>query len=321
MTLPDHLVPTVERALHAAFGTTTYDDVSVLGGGHRAFACRIVVRGRPYVLRVGASTFIDPAVEIASTRVAADAGLAPRLLYADPTDRVIVTDFIERVPLPAGFGVQVAAAIARIHALPPWPRTIHHLDMIDGFLAKLRASGALAGLDDVLDAYAAATAHYPRDADVVACHNDLRAPNLLYDGARLWVIDWEAAFMNDRYADLANAASFFVEEDDRDEAEFLAAYLGAPATAYQRARLVVARFANHVAYLAFPGLAAARAAVPAQPTPDYRAFHDGIIAGTVDLFDAATKVRYANVHLAAARRALASPRLAAAASVLADRIG
>lgn len=55
MTIPEHLVPTVERALRAAFGTATYDDVSALGG-IRAFACRIVVHGRRYVLRVGAST-------------------------------------------------------------------------------------------------------------------------------------------------------------------------------------------------------------------------------------------------------------------------
>lgn len=320
MTIPEHLVPTVERALRAAFGTAAYDDVSALGG-IRAFACRIVVHGRRYVLRVGASTLVDPAFEIAATRAAADAGIAPRVWYADAADRVIVTDFIERAPLPAGFGVQLAPTIARIHALPPWPRTIHHLDMLDGFVAKLRAGGALAGLDDVLDASAEATAHYPRNADLVACHNDLKAPNILYDGVRAWVIDWEAAFVNDRYADLANAAGFFVEEDDREEAEFLAAYLGTPATAYQRARLVVARFANHVAYVAFLALVNARAGVPAQPTPDYRAFHDGIIAGTIDLADAATKVRYANVHLAAARAALASPRLAAAAAVLAGRAG
>jgi aminoglycoside phosphotransferase len=313
MTIPEHLVPTVERALHAAFGTTTYDDVSRLGG-LRAFACRIVVRGRPYVLRVGATTHIDPAVEIAMTRAAADAGIAPRVWHADAADRVIVTDFIEGVPPPAAFGAQLAQAIAQIHALPPWPRTLHQLDMLDGFLAKLRAAEALAGLDDVLDAYAQVAAHYPRGADLVACHNDLKAPNLLYDGARVWVIDWESAFVNDRYADLANAAGFFVEENDRDEAEFLAAYFGAPATAYQRARLVLARFVIHVGYVAFLTLVTARAGVPAQPTPDYRAFHDSIAAGTIDLSDAATKVRYANVHLAAARRALASPRLAAASA-------
>ena len=320
MTIPEALVPTVERALRAAFGTTTYDDVSALGG-LRAFACRIVVRGRPYVLRVGATTHIDPAAEIATTLAAADAGIAPRVWHADAADRVIVADFIEPVPPPAAFGAQLARVIARIHALPPWPRTLHQLDMLDGFLAKLRANEALGGLDDVLDAYARITAHYPRDADLVACHNDLKAPNILYDGARVWVIDWESAFVNDRYADLANAAGFFVEEADGDEAEFLAAYFGAPATAYQRARLVVARFVIHVGYVAFLTLVTARADVPAQPTPDYRAFHDGIAAGMIDLSDAANKVRYANVHLAAARRALASPRLAAAITMLAERPG
>ena len=318
MTIPEQLVPIVERSLLAAFGTSTYDDISPLRGT-RAFTRRIVVRGRPYVLRIGANTHIDPAIEIERTRIAADAGLAPRVWYADAADRVIVTDFVESAPRPAGFAAQLASTIARIHALPPWSRTLHHLDMLDGFIAKLRAGGAQAGFDDVLEAYAQVASRYPRDADLVACHNDLRGPNLLYDGARIWIIDWEAAFVNDRYAELANAASFFVDENDRDEAEFLAAYLGAPATAYQRARLVVARFVNHVAYVVFLALVNARAGDAAEPTPDYRAFHDGITAGTIDLADMAMKVRYANVHLAAARRALDSPRLAAAAELLAGR--
>jgi hypothetical protein len=318
MTIPDHLVPTVERALHAAFGTTTCDDVAVLGGV-RAFICLVVVRGQPYVVRIGAAVHPDPEHEIAATRAAVDAGLAPRVWHADVTDRVMVSDFVAPVPLPAGFGVQLAPVIARIHALPLWPRKIHQVDMVEGFVAKLRVAGVRAGDGEVFDAYAEVTAHYPRDADLVACHNDLKAPNLLYDGARTWVIDWEAAFVNDRYADLANAACFFVEEDDREEAAFLAAYFGAPPTAHQRARLVVARFVNHVGYVAFPSLADARASVPAQPAPDYRAFHDDIIAGTVDLTDQATRARYAEVHLAAARRALGSPRLTAAAAVLAER--
>lgn len=168
----------------------------------------------------------------------------------------------------------------------------------------------------MFETYAQIAALYPRGADLVACHNDLKAPNILYDGARPWVIDWEAAFVNDRYADLANAASFFVEEADDSEAEFLAAHFGAPPTAHQRARLIVARFANHVAYVAFLALVNARAGTAALPAPDFRAFHDGIIAGAVDLSHATTKIYYADVHLAAARRALASPRLASAAAVL-----
>ncbi|MGE0403529.1 MAG: phosphotransferase family protein, partial [Kofleriaceae bacterium] len=120
------------------------------------------------------------------------------------------------------------------------------------------------------------------------------------DGTRPWFVDWEAAFSNDRYADLANSASFFSTDHDA----YLAAYLGKPPTDEQRERFAQMRFIVHVSYVAFVGFLAA-AAGP-QPTPDFRAFHDGLIDGTIDLHAIERKQQYANVHLAAARAALGS---------------
>jgi len=304
--IPEALEPVVDRALAAAFGTTAYDSVSLVAGGMRsALACRVVVRGSAYFVRVGASTLVDPAVDIANTRAAADAGIAPRLHHADAADRVMVSDFIERAPLPPGFDRLVAQTIVRIHALPPWPKTIHHLATLDRFLARLQRTD----LDDVRAAYARLAAVYPRDADLVACHNDLKPHNLLFDGERLWVVDWEAAFGNDRFADLANVASFFVTDEDA----YLAAYFGRPATAYERARFELARWANHLAYVAFLSLFAAQSS---QPTPDFRAFHAGLVTGAIDLADDAIKMQYANAHLAEARNALQGARFSEAIAVV-----
>ena len=38
----------------------------------------------------------------------------------------------------------------------------------------------------------------------VPCHNDLLTANLLHDGARVRIVDWEYAGMGDRYFDLGN---------------------------------------------------------------------------------------------------------------------
>jgi hypothetical protein len=288
----------VDRALEGAFGTRTYESATPLGG-IRAFVCRIVVAGRPYLLRIGASTHVEPAFEIAATRLGASAELSPRVLFADATDRVMITDYIEQAPRPADFALRIAPLIARVHALPPWPRTLHHIDMLESMMT---VCAVRTDLDDLVAAAAELGAVYPRDVDRVACHNDLKGPNILFDGTRPWIIDWEASFNNDRYADLANPASFFVPHDRAAEAAFLAAYFGAPATEYQHARFVCARFANHAAYVFFLSMATVGAHVPPQPTPDYDAFHAGIIDETEDLADPATKVRYGNVHLAAARQ-------------------
>jgi hypothetical protein len=296
----------VERALHAAFGTTTYDDATpVAGGMSGALILRMVVAGRAYLVRVGGSPHADAATEMANVRSAADAGIAPKVWYASVEDRTMITDFIERRPVSSEAGVQIAALIARLQTLPPYARALHQIDFTSGFVARYREAKLGGDAEDVFAAFAEVAAAYPRDA-VVACHNDLKAANIVFDGVRPWFVDWEAAFSNDRYADLANSASFFCTDEDL----FLAAYLGAPAGPEHRARFLLMRFVVHVSYVAFVGLLAARGGAGPQPTPAFRAFHDGLIDGSIDLITAERKQQYANVHLAAAREILESSRFA-----------
>ena len=70
----------------------------------------------------------------------------------------------------------------------------------------------------------------------VPCHDDLLTANLLHDGSRLRIVDWEYAGMNDRFFDLANLSvnNGFGPDDD---ARLLAAYFGEPADEDRLARL------------------------------------------------------------------------------------
>jgi len=74
------------------------------------------------------------------------------------------------------------------------------------------------------------------EADIVSSHNDLNPGNILFDGRKIWVIDWDAAFQNDRYVDLAIAANSFVT-NELQETIFLTAYFGTPPNEQMRARL------------------------------------------------------------------------------------
>jgi thiamine kinase-like enzyme len=59
---------------------------------------------------------------------------------------------------------------------------------------------------------------YPRnEEDLVPSHNDLKPENILYDGNKVWLSDWEAAFTNDRYSDLAIIANFVIADEPRLE--------------------------------------------------------------------------------------------------------
>jgi thiamine kinase-like enzyme len=65
---------------------------------------------------------------------------------------------------------------------------------------------------------------------MVSSHNDLKPENTLFDGDRVWLVDWEAAFLNDRYHDLATVENFVVTNDAEEEAH-LRAYFGEPGLA------------------------------------------------------------------------------------------
>lgn len=99
---------------------------------------------------------------------------------------------------------------------------------------------------------------YPHlEPDLVSSHNDLNPNNILFDGDRLWAVDWEAAFANDRYVDLAIVTNNFVSDDDAEQV-FLSTYFDGPASHYQRARFFLMRQVCHLFFaMAFLRFAAA----------------------------------------------------------------
>ncbi len=64
-------------------------------------------------------------------------------------------------------------------------------------------------IEDLIHEYEKMTRIYRcLEPEMVASHNDLKPENMVFDGTRVWLIDWEAAFLNDRYLDLSVVANF-----------------------------------------------------------------------------------------------------------------
>lgn len=126
---------------------------------------------------------------------------------------------------------------------------------------------------------------------------DLKPENILFDGRRVWLIDWMAAFRNDRYFDLAIVANFVVT-NEADERTYLAEYFGQPPDEYQRARFFLMRQVMHMlaaAVFLLLGSAGKPIRKDANP-PSFRDFHERIWAGEINLSDNEQKIVYGRVH-------------------------
>ncbi len=277
----------------------------------------MVVAGRPYLLRLimREGPFGDPTREFTCMQRASDAGLAPRILYASVEDRVLITDFVAARPYPDDMAVRIAPTIRRLHGLPgfPPPQMGSYLDTMDGLVRRFEAARLLPDnvTEELFQGYHEVMRVYPRgDAELVASHNDLKPQNIVFDGERVWLVDWEAAFLNDPYLDLAVAANFFVT-DAAQEASYLRAYFGEPAGDYRQARFTLMRQAVHLFYAALLMLMAAGSGTPVDPdltAPDFKDFHQRLISGEVPLVTAEERLQYAKVHLNEALRTMRTER-------------
>jgi hypothetical protein len=122
--------------------------------------------------------------------------------------------------------------------------------MIDMMIVGFKAAAILPGpaSDECLRLYSILRKSYPSsDRNKVSSHNDLNINNVLYDGNRVWIVDWEAAFSSDAYADLANVANSFVSNEAQEEL-YLNEYFRGELDDYKRARFFLMQQVNHVFY-------------------------------------------------------------------------
>ncbi len=216
-------------------------------------------------------------------RVAALTGVAPAVHHADAAAGVAITDFVPVRALsdyPGGalaLARDLGALVARLQAAPAFPPVASYLEILDNQFRDLLDSGLFAPglLDRHREGFERIRKAYPwDDRALVSSHNDLNPGNVLFDGERLWLIDWETAYRNDPLVDVAILTNFLTATPEQ-EAALVGAWLGRPPDRLLRARLALMRLLGRFFYGCAASLNGAMAALPpgapdddlAAPTP------------------------------------------------------
>jgi Ser/Thr protein kinase RdoA (MazF antagonist) len=268
------LVPAQHRdpahaALVAAFGGASMGHLEpVTGGASGALAYRVDVAGKPYLLRLETrrGPLRNP-VQNTCMQIAAQAGIAPPLRLVDDAAGIAIMDFLPQRPLseyPGGADNLARAAgslLARLQAIQLFPQFLDYFSILNRMLGFLRSSNMFASglLDPHMETFERIQAVYPRDAAAsVSSHNDPNPRNIIFDGSRLWLIDWETAYRNDPLVDVAIMLDQLAATPGR-AVGLLHAWLGREPDAALRARLVLMRPLTRLYYagLALSGFAAA----------------------------------------------------------------
>lgn len=248
LKLPEVQRTRVEAAL-VRFDGAPASLAPVPGGATGALALRFTTPGGERLLRLS-----DPAADRmrnpdqhACITAASKAGIAPALYACEPETGVLVMDFVAQRPLsdhPGG-----ARAVARelgrlfrtLQAEASFPNAVNFGERLAGLMELVLgkrhfAEGLMAPFVGGLQRLRAA---YPWSASApVAAHCDPNPRNLLYDGNRFWLVDWETACATDSMVDLAILTHETVMGPDAEGA-MLEGWLGRPAGQGERDRLVL----------------------------------------------------------------------------------
>ena len=230
----------VRAALRARDATRALADAALepVRGGLSNHAWKAEVDGRSWFVRLGgpesATLGVDRGSECALLAVAGAAGLAPSLLACEPSNGLLVTHFVagttwrredardarnvarisERLQVLHGlrrcagirrvdFAARARSLQEQLRAISPFPASW------PGECGGVAVPEECAGAPGPVLARVAATAFgllASRRATLVPCHNDLHHLNLVDDGDRLWIVDWEYGGIGDPLFDLASLA-------------------------------------------------------------------------------------------------------------------
>ena len=220
---------------------TAPENAEAVGGGITNVNVKVTDQGRDWLVRLGDDIPVHGVMrwnELAISKAAHAAGISPAIHHHEPG--ALVLEFLTAktyaeadVADPANLPKIVELVKLTHRDVPGHLRgpvlTFWVFHVLRDYAATLRADGSahVARLDGLL-ATAAALEEAVGPITLVLGHNDLLAANILDDGDRLWLIDWEYGGFNSPLFDLGGLATNN-GLSEAQERQMLEQYFEAPA--------------------------------------------------------------------------------------------
>lgn len=232
----------IQFAAKKTFGKT-FDSIEPLNAGSSISALvlyKAYLNHKPYVVRFGNEKLKNSRREIKVMTVASQAGITPKIYYANPKDGIIIMDYIktrnfnESEKQNPMIYKKLAKLAKQIHSLPNFPKfmTVFEIIRYNQNQQKNDLSKIIKPAQIKINQIEKILKKNPINHSI---HNDLNPNNILYDGKNFYVIDWELATTGDPFFDLATLVNFY-QLNKTLEKVFLEAYFNRTPTQKEWAR-------------------------------------------------------------------------------------
>lgn len=261
---------------------------------------RVEREGRAFVLKIAPATesIAEWRRKVHLSRLAVEAKLAPPIVHVDEARRAVVSRCIAG-SFSAFYGdprtretaiVRLGEMLRRVHELPrdagaPWkePR-----DLLVRAWSEAESSWAPPAFVRTAAERMLAEPPPASDRALVLSHNDVHPSNLVFDGERPLLLDWDAAGVNEPCYDLAVIA-MFLRLDANDCLTMLSAHDGEPVTtiparfAYDRRLVAVVLGVGFLSLAQRAGHALPNPEPTLETAPSLLDFYQRLRAGTLSV--------------------------------------
>lgn len=224
--------------------------ISPLHGGMSARVFSITGKKNSWVLRIipRRKDQLEFHREIFFAKVMSQNRTGPTLFYAGEEDGIIIMQQLANKPPTSknspeysqAFLSELGHLLIRLHSTPYTGNSDLDISMLERtrqIRERIPYSLPIQS-ERIFSAIKKANAALEPHKNPRLVHHDLNPNNVLDDGSRLWLIDWELTGMGDPWYDLATASIFFTSNPEQEHT-LLVSYLGRNPNQIEKAMLYV----------------------------------------------------------------------------------